>query len=150
MRKLPNGEFDRLAESITQLESASRVRYNSRIKSTHLCPPLKHLGNDAHTKLTIELISEEALQTSAIEGEFLDRESLQSSIRKQLGLQVDAKRKIPGAERGVAELMVDVNTDFDAPLSHQSFFKWHKSLLNARKDLNEMGCFSYPHRYINH
>ena len=110
-------------------------------RAGELSGAFKHLGTDTHKKLTVELISEEALQTSAIEGEILDRGSLQSSIRKQLGFQADTDRRIPGAERGVAELMVDVYTDFDAPLDQARLFKWHKSLLNARRDLDEIGTY---------
>jgi hypothetical protein len=40
----------------------------------------KHLGDEDKRQLTIELISNEALKTSEIEGEYLDRDSLQSSI----------------------------------------------------------------------
>ena len=47
---------------------------------------VRHLGLPAREQLTIEAMSTEALTTSEIEGEILDRESVQSSIRKQLGL----------------------------------------------------------------
>jgi Fic family protein len=46
----------------------------------------KHLGDEDKRQLTVELISNEALKTSAIEGAYLDRDSLQSSIRRQFGL----------------------------------------------------------------
>ena len=46
----------------------------------------KHLDADEKDLLTVDLISSEALKTSAIEGEFLNRDSLQSSIRRQFGL----------------------------------------------------------------
>ena len=50
----------------------------------------------------IEAMSTEALTTSEIEGEILDRASVQSSIRKQLGLAGDNRRPRP-AEHGIAE-----------------------------------------------
>jgi Fic family protein len=46
----------------------------------------KHLNENDKSQLTIELISNEALKTSEIEGDYLDRDSLQSSIRRQFGL----------------------------------------------------------------
>lgn len=46
----------------------------------------KHIGASDRDTLKIELIGDEALKTSAIEGEILDRESLQSSLRQQFGL----------------------------------------------------------------
>src|SRR5882724_12149315 len=66
---------------------------------------IKHLGAEDQEQLTIEAISAEALTTSEIEGEILDRASVQSSIRRQLGLAADKKRARP-AEQGIAEMMV--------------------------------------------
>lgn len=68
---------------------------------------VRHLPDDEHVQLVIELISTEALKTSEIEGELLDRDSVQSSLRRPFGLQVDARRVAP-AERGIAEMRVDL------------------------------------------
>src|ERR1700734_3868729 len=63
---------------------------------------VKHLGNEERNQLTVESMSTEALTTSEIEGEILDRASVQSSVRKQLGLSTDARRVRP-AEQGISE-----------------------------------------------
>ena len=44
----------------------------------------KHIGAGDQETLKIELISEEAVKTSEIEGEILNRDSVQSSLRAQL------------------------------------------------------------------
>ena len=44
----------------------------------------KHVGPDDQQTLKLELISEEAVRTSAIEGGILNRDSVQSSLRQQL------------------------------------------------------------------
>ena len=46
---------------------------------------VKHLGDDDRNQLTVEAMSTEAVTTSEIEGEILDRASVQSSIQRQLG-----------------------------------------------------------------
>ena len=56
---------------------------------------VRHLGNEERDQLTIEAMSTEAVTTSEIEGEVLDRASVQSSIRKQLGLAADERRVRP-------------------------------------------------------
>src|SRR5260370_3507662 len=66
---------------------------------------LKHLPESDQEQLTIEAISTEAVTTSEIEGEILDRASVQSSIRRQLGLTTD-KRRVAPAEEGISEMMV--------------------------------------------
>jgi Fic family protein len=100
----------------------------------------KHLDDDDKRQLTIELISNEALKTSAIEGEYLDRDSLQSSIQRQFGLITD-NRKISAAEQGIAEVMVDLYRSFNLPLSHSLLFEWHSMLTNGRRDLNDIGRY---------
>ena len=87
------------------------------LRSGEFIGAYKHIGLDDQNSLKIELISDEALKTSEIEGEVLNRESVQSSLRKQFGLGGD-ERKISPAERGIAEMMVNLYESFAAPLTH--------------------------------
>jgi hypothetical protein len=62
----------------------------------------------------------EAVTTSEIEGEILDRASVQSSIQRQLGLAADGRRVAP-KEQGTAEMMVDLYRTFSAPLPRKCY-----------------------------
>lgn len=101
---------------------------------------VKHLGPDDHEQLTVEAMSTEALTTSEIEGDILDRASVQSSIRKQLGLAADNRRVTP-AEQGIAEMMVDLYRRFAEPLSDEMLFAWHNMLVHGRRDLRDIGRY---------
>jgi len=101
---------------------------------------LKHISNNSKDDLLVEILSNEAMKTSEIEGEFLDRVSVQSSIKRNLGLKVE-KRKIPPAEYGVSEMMVDLYLNYDKPLSHKQLFEWHKMITNGRRDLTNIGAY---------
>ena len=105
-----------------------------------LCGAVKHLSLNDKQTLTITLISDEAVKTAEIEGEFLNRDSLQVSIRRQFGLQTD-QRRIPAAEQGMAELMVNLYETFSHPLSHEMLFAWHTALTKGRRDLLEVGGY---------
>lgn len=109
--------------------------------SGFLIGSVRHLEPSEREQLTIELLSEEALKTSEIEGERLNRESVQSSVRKQFGLQVEPSGRIPAAEQGVAEMMVDVYRQFDQPLTEATLFHWHAGLLAGRPELRDIGCY---------
>jgi Fic family protein len=100
----------------------------------------KHVGPDDRDTLKIELISDEALKTSEIEGEVLNRDSVQSSLRRQFGLGSD-QRQIPPAERGIAEMMVDLYKTFGDPLTHQTMFAWHKMLTSGTERIREIGSY---------
>jgi Fic family protein len=101
---------------------------------------VKHLAKEDVQQLTVEAMSTEAVTTSEIEGEILDRASVQSSIRKQLGLEVEERRVRP-AERGIAEMMVDLHRSFREPLSRKMLFRWHKMVVSGRGDVKDVGKY---------
>ena len=101
---------------------------------------IKHLNELDQEQLTIEAISQEALTTTEIEGEILDRASVQSSIRRQLGLATD-RRQVKPAEQGIAEMMVSLYRTFAEPLSEEGLFAWHTMLTNGRRDLKNIGRY---------
>jgi len=98
------------------------------------------LRQEDRDQLTIEAMSTEAVTTSEIEGEILDRASVQSSLRKQLGLATDGRRVGP-AERGIAEMMVDLYRSFGEPLSEDMLFRWHRMVMSANRNLREVGRY---------
>jgi Fic family protein len=87
---------------------------------------VKHLSEDDRAGLTIDIMTGEALKTSEIEGEILDRDSVQSSLRRQFGLETDARR-VPPAERGIAEMMMVLYRDYAEPLDHAALYGWHRN-----------------------
>ncbi len=100
----------------------------------------KHVGTHDQDTLKIELISDEAVKTSEIEGEILDRDSVQSSLRQQLGLGVES----PGVtreERGISEMMVDLYRNFAAPLSDKTMCDWHSMLLSGDRSIRVVGGY---------
>jgi Fic family protein len=100
----------------------------------------KHVGQGDRDMLKIELISDEALKTSEIEGEILNRDSVQSSLRHQFGLGAEDRRVMP-PERGIAEMMVDLYKGFAEPLTHQTMFAWHKMLMSGNRWIHDIGKY---------
>src|ERR1700694_4849020 len=100
----------------------------------------KHIGADDQETLKIELISDEAVKTSEIEGEILNRDSVQSSLRHQFGLGAEAPG-VPPAERGIAEMMVDLYRNFADVLSDKTMFDWHRMLLSGDRSIQVIGGY---------
>jgi len=105
-----------------------------------LAGTLKYLPQFDQQQLTVESISAEAVTTSEIEGELLDRASVQSSIRRQFGLATDNRRVRP-AEEGISEMMVDLYRSFAQPLSDKTLFSWHQMLFQERGKLIDVGRY---------
>ncbi|MGQ0683204.1 Fic family protein [Bradyrhizobium sp.] len=100
----------------------------------------KHMGADDQETLKIELISEEAVKTSEIEGKLLNRDSVQSSLRHQLGLGAE-RPGIDPAERGISEMMVDLYRNFGDSLDDATMFTWHRMLLSGDREIGAIGGY---------
>ena len=101
---------------------------------------LQHFEEEERQSITIELISQEMVESSAIEGEVLELPNVQSSIARQFGLASDQRRSNP-AEAGAAELMAELYRRYAEPLTDQLLFEWHGMLMNGRRDLADVGAY---------
>ncbi|GGG17286.1 cell division protein Fic [Rhizobium wenxiniae] len=101
---------------------------------------VRHFDEDDSSQLRIELLSDEAIKTSEIEGEFLDRVSVQSSLRRQFGLNSD-DRQVRPQERGIAEMMADVYRSWHGPLHHEKLFHWHSMLMAGNRYIETVGAY---------
>jgi Fic family protein len=101
---------------------------------------LKTVDRDEYSRFIVEILSIEGAESSKIEGEFLDRESLQSSIKRNFGLKTEPKRSSP-KETGMAQLLTSVYESFDEPLTHEVLWKWHAMLFPEGSSINDMGKY---------
>lgn len=122
------------AEALAPLEARFLQNVGEQIGS------IKHVGEDDHSAIMIDIMTGEALKTSEIEGELLNRDNVQCSLRRQFGLETD-QRRIPPAEAGIADMMVDLHKGFADPLSHDTLHRWHKMIASARTDIERIGAY---------
>lgn len=127
-------EFSWKAESLRKAEALFLLEGGMFAGTFH------HLNADDKDHLVIEALSTEALTTSEIEGKILDRASVQSSVRRHLGLGADNRRVRP-AEHGVAEMSVDLYKSFGEQLSADRLFKWHRMLMAGSRDIRNIGSY---------
>lgn len=127
-------DFSYKSEALAQLER------QFLLQSGEFVGAFKHMGPDDQETLKIDLISEEAVKTSEIEGEILNRDSVQSSLRHQLGLGAE-QPGIDPAERGIAEMMADLYRNFGKPLDDATMFAWHRMLLSGDRKISVIGGY---------
>lgn len=101
---------------------------------------LKNVGKEESSQFIVEILSLEGLESSRIEGEILDRESLQSSIRQQFGLKESNKREKANESR-MASLICNVYETFSKPLSHEMLWKWHFNLFESQLHIADQGKY---------
>lgn len=90
------------------------------------------LDDRAQTAAHVELMVAEAIKTSEIEGEYLCRDDVMSSVLNHLGLAAKPESGNVHDRRaeGVALLTMAVRHEYKAPLSEAMLFDWHTKLLN--------------------
>ena len=104
----------------------------------------RHLGQAQREEIMIELMSDEIVATSAIEGEVLERESVQSSLRRRFGLSTP-ERRIHARESAVSEVHLEVFRNAIEPLTAAVLFRWHERFMYGRSDLANIGAYRTFH-----
>jgi len=94
---------------------------------------LKSLPDSTQTDAIIDIMVSEAIKTSEIEGEYLNRSDVMSSIRHNLGLDTDTTPAADRRAKGVADIMVDVRNSYQESLTEEKLFQWHEMLLGGQR-----------------
>ena len=97
---------------------------------------LKAIPKEAHIQTTIEILVAEAIKTSEIEGEYLSRKDIVSSIRNNLGLNITLKLVKDKQAQGMATLITDVQNTYAEALTKEKLFDWHKMIFPDVKTMN--------------
>lgn len=100
-------------------------------KAGQITGTLKGLSQADQIEAMVDSMSAEAMKTSEIEGEFLRRHDVMSSIRNQLGLNHPLQRVRDRASEGAAELMIAVRDTWKETLTEATLFSWHEMLLKG-------------------
>lgn len=90
------------------------------------------LTQQSSTELLVDVLENEAVSTSAIEGEILQRSSVRSSIQKILRLDVEAEYSNNYHIDNLIEIILDAKTN-SAPLDYERLSSWHKALFPANQ-----------------
>lgn len=100
-----------------------------RFQQGALLARMGELGFEVKQQARAEVLIEEAIQTSAIEGERLDPNAVRSSVARRLGLPSAGlhSRRDPHVD-GVVDILMDATLNHEQPLSPDRLFGWHAAL----------------------
>ena len=85
--------------------------------------------NEAHgAKANIDALLQNIVQSSAIEGEVLNVESVRSSLAKRLGVKEAGLTAETAKTAGLAELLLDATQNYAEPLTLTRLYRWHAHL----------------------
>ena len=89
---------------------------------------MAELGLPQRDHATLQVLTQEVITTSAIEGERLDLEAVRSSVARKLGLDIGALAPSDRHVDGVVDVVLDATRNFDQPLTPERLFGWHAAL----------------------
>ncbi|GAB3227934.1 Fic family protein [Algoriphagus aestuariicola] len=85
-------------------------------------------------QLLVDILLSEAIKTSEIEGEFLSRVDVMSSLKKNLGIHEEQPKLVKDHRaKGIAKLMVAVRRKWEDPLDEAMLFSWHEMLMEGNR-----------------
>lgn len=116
----PNWRFDANALS-TALAS---VRHSQG----RLLGRMEGLGFALRDQATLQVLTEDVLKTSEIEGQQLNPDAVRSSIARRLGVDIGALAPSDRHVDGVVEMVLDATSGFADPLTRERLFGWHAAL----------------------
>ena len=110
-------------------QKLSALAYNYAKQAAQLTGSLAL--TDHHDSITaqLELMVDEAINTSLIEGENLNPASVRSSLQNYLNLTSTPINVVDAKAEGMAALIVDVRKHFQSPLTKEMLFNWHHMVL---------------------
>ena len=104
---------------------------------------IQALPRSAQDDALVDVLTEEAVRTSEIEGELLRRSDVASSIQRTLGL-TDSAPVHDQRARGIAEALVLIRSTYFETLDAVMLHRWH-SVLMAHDSKVSKGCWrSHP------
>jgi len=92
---------------------------------------MERLGFDLIERATLESLILDVIDTSKIEGEFLNPELVRSSIAQKLGIEGAEFAATPRNIEGVVDVLLDATQNYDKTLTDKRLFGWHNSLFQS-------------------
>lgn len=114
------------------------LRYDASVLSTTLASVrhsqgrllgrMEGLGFALRDQATLQVLTEDVLKTSEIEGQQLNPDAVRSSIARRLGVDIGALFPADRHVEGVVEMVLDATGRYAEPLSKDRLLGWHAAL----------------------
>lgn len=113
---------------------ASRLIYalaELRHLQGRLLGQMESLGFEFGEKATFETLISDVIETSKIEGEFLNPESVRSSIANKLGIEGAEFVSVPRNVEGIVDVLLDATQNCAKPFLEERLLGWHNALFQS-------------------
>jgi Fic family protein len=102
----------------------------TRYLQGNLLGRMQNLGFDLTIESTLISLTLDVVDSSKIEGEFLNSEQVRSSIANKLGIENSEFVSVPRDVEGIVNVLLDATQNYANPLTEERLFGWHNSLFS--------------------
>ncbi len=124
----PNFEFDETIIDKLSIELALEL---GEIKGI-----IDSLSKEAQEETVLQIMISEAIQTSAIEGEYFSRQDVMSSIKKNIGISDNISIIKDKNAQAISKLTVEVRNSKDKSITEKTIKTWHAILMEYSSRIN--------------
>lgn len=115
-----------------------------RLEQGILLGKMSSLGFEFRDQILLQVLTEDVIKSSEIEGEILDLEQVRSSIARKLGIDIEKAVYASYGVEGVVEMMLDATQKPNDPMSKERLFSWQASLFpSGRSGFHKIIVGSY-------
>lgn len=100
----------------------------ARLAQGKLLAKVNSIGFEQSREASADVLTEEAMKTSEIEGEVLNRDSVRSSVAKHLGLSTFGLPEPGRAVDGLVDVLLDATRNYSKPLTAERLKSWQAAL----------------------
>jgi Fic family protein len=118
------------------LSEVENALFDFAEQTGHVSGIIGTLTGNFRMEALVDTMVAEAIKTSEIEGEYLSRHDVVSSIRNNLGLNETQEPIKDKRALGIGELLVDIRKTYADPITEEKLFAWHEMLLKESRRIN--------------
>lgn len=86
------------------------------------------LGFDVKNNALLQVLTENIIKSSEIEGQILDKHLVRSSIARRLGIDIGGETPVSRDIEGVVEMMLDATQNYPSEMTKKRLIGWHAAL----------------------
>lgn len=109
-------------------EKVLKLLSEVKLAQGFLLGKMNSLGFEIKNDALVNVLTENIIKSSEIEGEILNPEQVRSSIARRLGLEITSNIAIERNIEGIVEMMLDATQNFNNPINKERIVGWHAAL----------------------
>ncbi len=109
-------------------EKIQKLLFDIKKAQGYLLGKMDVLGFDVKNNALLQVLTENIIKSSEIEGQILDKHIVRSSIARRLGIDIGGETLVSRDVEGVVEMMIDATQNYANKMTKERLIGWHAAL----------------------